>query len=391
MSRGTENFVDQVRRVSRQEAQRAAPTVGKYLVVKLKPFTVEDLGSDSRLSVEDEDFEVSATIRADSKVGDTIVVITNARGEHVALGRTVPGGEADRGLTTEKKEREEAVNAEALARSVADSAEETARKSAVASEKSEREAAITAATAASRPTLILARVATTAALPTNTLTSNVLTASANAVLAAQDGITLAVGDRLLVWKETATSSLKHGVYEVTSLGSVSTKWTLKRIAVMDESAEVVPGMKVAVAQGTKYAGVTFTLLTTGTITLNTTALTFHYTTAPVAPAFLNSWVNYESTFRKVSYRKAPDGRVQLRGLVKNAGSVTLFTYSGIFTLPEGFRPLEGEIFTMVGSVGGAQAAQRVDVNEAGEVRYFALATGVPEYLPLTQIAFYAND
>jgi hypothetical protein len=121
--------------------------------------------------------------------------------------------------------------------------------------------------------LILVRAATAAALAANTATSTkVLEATANAALAAQDGIALAVGDRLLVKNETTAAH--NGVYEVTSLGSGSAKWKLTRISSMDESSEVVPGMLVSVAEGTAAKRTIWQLTTTGAIVLGTTALTF---------------------------------------------------------------------------------------------------------------------
>ncbi len=86
-----------------------------------------------------------------------------------------------------------------------------------------------------------ARAATTAALPTNTYANGTagvgatLTANANAVLAAQDGVTLIVGDLLLVKDEA--SQLKNGLYQVTSVGAVGAPWVLTRHADMDSAAE----------------------------------------------------------------------------------------------------------------------------------------------------------
>lgn len=118
----------------------------------------------------------------------------------------------------------------------------------------------------------LARAATTAALATNTLTGNVLEATANGALAAQDGVTLAVGDRLLVKNEG--EGKKNGVYEVTSLGAAGAKYVLTRIASLNESSEIVGGMEIRVLQGTRNAATAWALTTTGAIVLGTTALTF---------------------------------------------------------------------------------------------------------------------
>ena len=64
------------------------------------------------------------------------------------------------------------------------------------------------------------RAATTAALAANSRTGNVITASANGAIAAQDGVSLAVGNRLLVKNEALGAN--NGIYLVTSLGSAGT-------------------------------------------------------------------------------------------------------------------------------------------------------------------------
>jgi hypothetical protein len=118
-----------------------------------------------------------------------------------------------------------------------------------------------------------ARAATTAALPTNTLTSNVLTATANGTLPAQDGVTLAVGDSLLVKNEATAAN--NGIYTVTALGSVGAPWTLTRRNDANTSAKVVSGIGIDITEGTTYADKGFILATVNPITLNTTALTFN--------------------------------------------------------------------------------------------------------------------
>lgn len=116
------------------------------------------------------------------------------------------------------------------------------------------------------------RVATTAALPANTRTGNVLTASANGALPAQDGVSLALNDRLLV-KDEATGA-NNGLFYVSDLGSAGTPWTLTRTTDADASSEVTGGLYVFVTEGTTNADSGWVLSTNDVITLNTTALTF---------------------------------------------------------------------------------------------------------------------
>ena len=116
------------------------------------------------------------------------------------------------------------------------------------------------------------RLATTAALAANTRTGNTLLADANGALANIDGVAPVVGNRILV-KDEATGA-NRGIYSVTSLGSAGTKWQFDRVPDMDDSAEVVSGLLVFVAEGTLNGSTTWRLTTADPITLNTTALTF---------------------------------------------------------------------------------------------------------------------
>ncbi len=116
------------------------------------------------------------------------------------------------------------------------------------------------------------RAATTAALPANTRTGNVLTASANAALPAQDGVTLLINERLMV-KDEATGA-NNGFYFVSAVGSAGAPWTLTRTDDADTSAEVVDGSAAWVSEGTANGNKRFTQTANGPITLNTTALVF---------------------------------------------------------------------------------------------------------------------
>jgi phage-related tail fiber protein len=80
-----------------------------------------------------------------------------------------------------------------------------------------------------------------------------------------DDIVLAAGDRVLVKDQAAAKD--NGIY-VVSAGA----WA--RAADADASAEVTPGMSVAVEQGTANADNIFVLVTDGPITLGVTALAF---------------------------------------------------------------------------------------------------------------------
>lgn len=81
-----------------------------------------------------------------------------------------------------------------------------------------------------------------------------------------DGVSLAVGNRVLVKNQTTASA--NGIYVV-----ASGAWT--RATDADSSTEVTTGMFMFVEEGTTLAGTAWVLATTGTITLGTTALTFN--------------------------------------------------------------------------------------------------------------------
>lgn len=100
-----------------------------------------------------------------------------------------------------------------------------------------------------------AKVATTANLTAayNNGTSGVgatLTNSGTQAALAIDGVTLAVGDRVLV--KDQTTQTQNGIYEVTNIGSVSTNWILTRASDANLWTEL-PGAYTFVEQGTANA------------------------------------------------------------------------------------------------------------------------------------------
>ena len=101
-----------------------------------------------------------------------------------------------------------------------------------------------------------------------------------------------------------------------------------------------------------------------------------------APTLLSGWVNYGEGFAAAGYYKGPDNRVHLQGLIKSG---TVADGTVIFTLPEGFRPLQKEILIVFVSGGGFG---RVDVNDNGSVvAKIVNAT----YTSLSGISFLAKN
>jgi hypothetical protein len=116
------------------------------------------------------------------------------------------------------------------------------------------------------------RAATSVALPTNTQIGLTLTASAVGALPAIDGVTLLVGDTLLVKNEGGGSpNALHGLYTVTDAGSGATVWVLTRRADADVDPELVSGSATIPREGTAQAGTLWVLSTPDPITIGTTA------------------------------------------------------------------------------------------------------------------------
>jgi hypothetical protein len=115
------------------------------------------------------------------------------------------------------------------------------------------------------------KAATTADLAIVTATATTLTGTA-VVFPAQDGITLALNDRLLVKNQTAPA--QNGIYTLTTVGVAgTTAWVLTRAADADSATELA-GAAVAVDQGTTQGGFTYDCDFKSTDTIGTTAVNF---------------------------------------------------------------------------------------------------------------------
>jgi hypothetical protein len=86
-----------------------------------------------------------------------------------------------------------------------------------------------------------------------------------------DGVSLSLGDRVLVTGQTTGS--QNGLYYVTTLGS-GADGTWARTSDSNETGEIEAGMIVMVTEGIIYADTQWKLITDDPITINTTALTF---------------------------------------------------------------------------------------------------------------------
>jgi len=97
-----------------------------------------------------------------------------------------------------------------------------------------------------------------------------LTASVNQSINPADGVTLAVGDRILV--KSQTDAKQNGIYDITSVGGSSSKWVLTRSADSDNNpnGEVAGGDFTFVTEGSTNASIGFILSSpSGAATLGT--------------------------------------------------------------------------------------------------------------------------
>ena len=116
-------------------------------------------------------------------------------------------------------------------------------------------------------------LATAAALPANTRTSNRLLANAVGAIGNIDAVAPVVGRRYLVQNEGGgVSHANNGIFTYESADYLGTgKWSFLRSTDADESSEVTADMVIPIELGTIYGGQIRQLKTTGTVTLNTTA------------------------------------------------------------------------------------------------------------------------
>ena len=131
-----------------------------------------------------------------------------------------------------------------------------------------------------------AQVATAAALPANTSSTGAvgvgatLTATANGVLTV-DGYAVALGDIVLVKNDGATAN--NGLYNVTTLGTVSVPYVLTRNVDMDQATEFGGAFIAVENKGSTTANSLWLCNVANSITVGTTGVTFTQ---------LNSATNY---------------------------------------------------------------------------------------------------
>ena len=128
-------------------------------------------------------------------------------------------------------------------------------------------------------TKVASRAATTAALAACTYANGTagvgatLTADANGALAAQDGITLIVGDNLLVKDQVAPA--ENGLYNVTTIGDAGTAFVLTRSEDFNDTDKITGGSFTFVQEGTVQEDSGWVMSADGAITVGTTGITWN--------------------------------------------------------------------------------------------------------------------
>ena len=98
-----------------------------------------------------------------------------------------------------------------------------------------------------------------------------LTNSGTQAVLSIDGVTLAVGNRVLVKDQTLQT--QNGIYSVTNIGSVSTNWVLTRSTDYDTIEQIIRGDIISVISG-NLSEVTLWMLTASVATIGTNAIYF---------------------------------------------------------------------------------------------------------------------
>ena len=98
-----------------------------------------------------------------------------------------------------------------------------------------------------------------------------LTSTTNGILPTQDGVSITIGQRLLVRNQS--SALQNGIYILTTVGSVSAPWILTRATDSDTSSAII-NTTILVKQGSTYFGTLWLCSNQNAITVGSTNITY---------------------------------------------------------------------------------------------------------------------
>ena len=151
-----------------------------------------------------------------------------------------------------------------------------------------------------------------------------------------DGVTLAAGNRVLIWNQAAQA--QNGIYTVTTVGSGAVNWVLTRATDYDQAAEIAQGQVVMVQEGTLYGGKSFQQIAPGPFTMGTTSIIFALFSSSVANFEWNVVTANTAMLPNNGYRTNTAGAISLSlPATSSVGQqINLINYgAGLFTITQG--------------------------------------------------------
>jgi len=129
-----------------------------------------------------------------------------------------------------------------------------------------------------------------------------LTSASNASIGTIDGISVSVGNRILL--RAQTDATQNGIYTITAVGSGSAPWQITRATDSDNNpaGELASGDFCFVTGGSTNGSKGFIVSTTGTITLGTTSITYSQFNASEA---VTAGTNITKTGATIAVADAP--------------------------------------------------------------------------------------
>jgi hypothetical protein len=129
-----------------------------------------------------------------------------------------------------------------------------------------------------------------------------ITASANGSIGTIDGVSVSVGNRILL--RAQTDAKENGIYTITAVGSAGAPWVVTRATDADNSptGELANGDFTFVTSGSTNGSKGFIVSTTGTITIGTTEVTYAQFNASEA---IVAGTNIDKTGATISVISAP--------------------------------------------------------------------------------------
>lgn len=194
-----------------------------------------------------------------------------------------------------------------------------------------------------------------------------------------DGVSVAVGDRVLV--PFQTSQATNGIYTVTVVGTGSNGTWLR--ASDAATGPQVAGAAVSVLSGTLYGGTNWSTMFKSTDSFGVTAMVWTLNrndTGWITPSYATNWGDVGGGFQARRYRRI-GSMVRLEGYALRASTSSGATAT-ILTLPSGFRPLASQVIQMSQNSGGVISGNQVYVDSSGNVivsNSVAAGVAVPIY------------